>query len=773
MAADRLFRGSAEPLSPELVTQRGFSTAFRGYEPGEVREFLGQVAESIRVLRERLAQVETARSEAEERAAHPQLDDETLMAAVGEETATILRTARNAAVEIRSKAEEDASHVLEDARSRAEAVRSEADAEGERRRAEAQAEAERVTERAAQEAHQTREAAQAEADSVRQQAEQDRRLTVEAAQAIREKILTDLAKRRKVATVQIEQLRAGRERLLDAYLVVRRTLDEVTDELQRADSEARAAAEAVGRAAAERDSVVDPGPVDLPALGEEQPEPAEDGATQAVNIAGLLEVPDELDSPEPPATSAGTSPGGAAGGEPELAVDQDGSGALGGSGGSGGETAAVADPSSLGEQVEVSEVTVMEESTALERVRVLRSPNVVVTPRNSRARSVPGRAGGAERNRPGVARHTGRPPAPAPAPLDQPAPPAPAGGDTVAEQPAPLTAAAQPAPPIRAGVDQREVPAPDDDPGVVEGGPASVEQLFARIRADQAGALVGGQAEVAETEPDAVGSEVAVGEAGAPEMTAAEGDRAGAPAEDAEDEDDEGLIVRSDEEELLLQRRDEGILEVESGLARRLKRALQDEQNDLLDRLRHVQGTPSAENVLTGVDAEQERFASSARPFLERAARAGTTFGRRLDDPDAPEARSAKGVAVVDIASDLAKAIVEPLRRRLEQAFEHAEGEDTAVLGDALSSAYREWKTQRIEAIAGDHVTVAFSRAAYLAVPEGTRLRWVVDDVIGFCPDCDDNVLAGSVPKGEPYPTGQLHPPAHAGCRCVLAPGRD
>ncbi|MEA2247481.1 MAG: hypothetical protein QOH46_2010, partial [Solirubrobacteraceae bacterium] len=25
-------------------------------------------------------------------------------------------------------------------------------------------------------------------------------------------------------------------------------------------------------------------------------------------------------------------------------------------------------------------------------------------------------------------------------------------------------------------------------------------------------------------------------------------------------------------------------------------------------------------------------------------------------------------------------------------------------------------------------------------------------------------------PKGEPFPTGQLHPPAHLGCRCLLVP---
>jgi hypothetical protein len=49
-------------------------------------------------------------------------------------------------------------------------------------------------------------------------------------------------------------------------------------------------------------------------------------------------------------------------------------------------------------------------------------------------------------------------------------------------------------------------------------------------------------------------------------------------------------------------------------------------------------------------------------------------------------------------------------------------------------------------------------------------VRWVVDDIDGPCPDCDDNALAGPTPLGQPFPTGQVAPPAHPGCRCVLAP---
>jgi hypothetical protein len=67
------------------------------------------------------------------------------------------------------------------------------------------------------------------------------------------------------------------------------------------------------------------------------------------------------------------------------------------------------------------------------------------------------------------------------------------------------------------------------------------------------------------------------------------------------------------------------------------------------------------------------------------------------------------------------------------------------------------------------YLVAAHERGGFLARPEGTPLRWLVDDE-GPCPDCEDNALAGPTPRGERFPTGQLHPPAHLGCRCLLTP---
>ena len=92
------------------------------------------------------------------------------------------------------------------------------------------------------------------------------------------------------------------------------------------------------------------------------------------------------------------------------------------------------------------------------------------------------------------------------------------------------------------------------------------------------------------------------------------------------------------------------------------------------------------------------------------------------------------------------------------------------ALAEAVNGVFRAWKGERIETLAMDHTVAAFGVGLLAAVPAGTALVWVVDDGEGPCPDCDDNGLAGPTAAGEEFPTGQRHPPAHPGCRCVLVP---
>jgi hypothetical protein len=261
--------------------------------------------------------------------------------------------------------------------------------------------------------------------------------------------------------------------------------------------------------------------------------------------------------------------------------------------------------------------------------------------------------------------------------------------------------------------------------------PGVIDDLFARMRAEQP--------EPVAAEPEAP-PEAPAPVTPAPAMDAIVGDRA-------------------------LEGRDELLENLEAGLARALKRVLGDEQNEVLDSLRRL-GPAAADGVLPGADAQLAGYRDAAVPWLQQAMRAGAGF---VSDPEI--ATNGGAVPGVDApARALAVELVDPLRARLTRALAAgADADDPSVAAESLRSTYRQWKVQQVEDCARHHVLAAFSLGAYAAAPPAATLQWVVDDD-GHCPDCDDNALAGPTPKGQAFPTGQLHPPAHPGCRCLLVP---
>ncbi|MEY2457051.1 MAG: hypothetical protein QOK06_2145, partial [Acidimicrobiaceae bacterium] len=217
--------------------------------------------------------------------------------------------------------------------------------------------------------------------------------------------------------------------------------------------------------------------------------------------------------------------------------------------------------------------------------------------------------------------------------------------------------------------------------------------------------------------------------------------------------------ARESEDQALLERRDAITDEVEQRVTRKLKRALADEQNEVLDHLRRTRGGDLAA-VLPSLDHQTARYAAGAAPELAVAAAGGASFFGGSAD---------LATGVDDLASELAMAIVVPLRDRIESSLRDADGDEDTI-ADLLRSCYREWKTQRLAGEAHHVVLAAFNRALYDATESGTQLRWLVDDGGSPCPDAEDNALAGLVVRGEPFPTGHCYPPAHPGCRCLLVP---
>ena len=605
-------------LTPEQIHARAFTVGFRGFDQSEVRDFLNRLAAEIRSLREQNERLESSWRSAEERAARPPvLDEDTLMAAVGEETAAILRAARASAAELRTKAGEDAERI----RGEAEGLLAEKTKEAEQAAAAIVAEAEAAVVR-------INDKARAEAQEIRAKAEQERALTIDGANSTRERILDDLNRRRRVATVQIEQLRAGRERLLESYGVVRRTLEEAHEDLTRADAEARAAADEVGRK------------LQREYAGTEGPTPT--SAPFASSGAAAQTLP-----AQPPQTSA------------EVAEEAE------------------------------------EDEGGVPHLRVVPDPDAEAA---GAIHEVAAKAGSSK---------------------------------------------------------------------------SPVDQLFAKIRSGGKAAGEAAKAGQPEKASEAKASEEKASEAGAGEaetpepVVEAEHDAAGAVA-GVSVEDDGAPGGDGHGDEIWLQRREGAMANLESSLTRKLKRALQDEQNDLLDRLRGLRGEITSVKLLPASEAHMERYSKAAMPLVAQAAVAGAAFA--ADVLGKEDEKVGKEQDLADLAGRAAESIVEPLRRRLEQAVDSHGGDDQQVLVESLGAAYREWKSQRIERVAGDALSAAFSRGTWNAVPEGSPLRWVADDIDGPCPDCDDDALAGSTPKGESFPTGQPHPPAHPGCRCLLVP---
>ncbi len=288
---------------------------------------------------------------------------------------------------------------------------------------------------------------------------------------------------------------------------------------------------------------------------------------------------------------------------------------------------------------------------------------------------------------------------------------------------------------------------PDARPDPLADAPSGVAELFARIKAGR-GAAVAQAEEVLDGHVEDMLAPPA-----SPSDNPEDGGIESATTEGPGDE------AVADADQADLDRRDAALESIASRLSRKLKRALQDEQNEVLDRLRSHRGPPSDELLPASVD-QTDRYRRTSVDLLEDAVVAGAHF-------ISPEASLIPEIG--DLAEGLAESLAAPLRRRLQRGLAGGDGDDATATAERISAAYREWKTQFVDRLAADATISAFSRGSAQAAP-GAFLRWVVDDDGGPCPDCYDNALAGPTPSGDTYPTGQEHHPDNACCRCLIVP---
>lgn len=213
-------------------------------------------------------------------------------------------------------------------------------------------------------------------------------------------------------------------------------------------------------------------------------------------------------------------------------------------------------------------------------------------------------------------------------------------------------------------------------------------------------------------------------------------------------------------------RRDAALTPLIVAAARKLKRVLADEQNDVLHILRRNDPVAALAALLPQEADHSRRYATAIESELRLSALAGAAS---IDDGDKGDHlhEITRAKALQPAIEALSVAVVGPLRERLSRAVADADG-DNGELANTVRSVYREWKTQRIDEHLDDVARMAFGRGALVALAPGTPVCWSVDPNGPACPDAEDNALAGVIGAGQAFPTDHTCAPAHEGCRCML-----
>ena len=200
--------------------------------------------------------------------------------------------------------------------------------------------------------------------------------------------------------------------------------------------------------------------------------------------------------------------------------------------------------------------------------------------------------------------------------------------------------------------------------------------------------------------------------------------------------------------------------------ARKLKRALADEQNGVLEHLRNKRASLEIDAVLGTVKEQSARYAVVVGDESMTAASAGV---KSVRGAGATPKRVTKKAIDAAVAKAVADGLVAAFREDARVALGEAEG-DRALAAGLMRDVYRKWKMSGIDEHAADTVHAAHNAGAYLSLDPAATVAWTVDPAHDCCPDCADNALAGAIVKGEEFPTGHTHPMAHPGCRCLIAP---
>ena len=206
-------------------------------------------------------------------------------------------------------------------------------------------------------------------------------------------------------------------------------------------------------------------------------------------------------------------------------------------------------------------------------------------------------------------------------------------------------------------------------------------------------------------------------------------------------------------------------------ITRKMKRVLADEENSILTYLQGKKSVVALEKVLPLADEHLQMYVEALSEDVISAAMAGAQSLSKSLKADLRK-RVTRSAVMQVVSRTMDESTIRPLREKIQRAVEQSNG-DKDEMSNLVRSVYREMKMQRVEQQVSDIARMAYSRGAYLVLDQGTKVCWMVDPNGPSCADAEDNSLAGSTGLGSEFPTGHIHPTAHAGCRCLIAPIGD
>ncbi len=218
-------------VSPSDVAGRSFSSARKGFDPVEVRNFLELVSQELEYAHQREVELQEALADAEYRANNPTIDEATLTTALGNETAKVLRTAHEVAAEIISKAEADAQRMRQEAANKSDQIREQAEKYAEESRAQADLESAALLDKANEDALARVENARLEGESMISQSKAECMAMVKEAQEMKERVLTDLSRKRSILMDQVAKLKDARDRTAQAVWRARHEIEKMSAEM--------------------------------------------------------------------------------------------------------------------------------------------------------------------------------------------------------------------------------------------------------------------------------------------------------------------------------------------------------------------------------------------------------------------------------------------------------------------------------------------------------------------------------------------------------------